>query len=316
MGGLVRLPRARAERRLRDLGKRGIRRSFELGQRAGINVLPHHFYSSVPDLRSLARSTAWKQPHTLIGVRGGDDVDAQLAVLRMWMADGPPEPTWPDACGEHGEPGYGPVESDVLYAFVRSQRPGRIVQVGAGVSTAVILRAARDANYKPKIVCIDPFPTGYLVESSARGEVKLVAEPAQTVDLEVLLAVGNGDLLFVDSTHTVKPGSEVNRLIFEVLPRLPSGAWVHFHDITFPYDYGRGLLTQDLFFWGESTLVLAFLVGNERFAVGVSMSVLHYERPAELQVLLHHYTPQANDEGLRLSADGHFPSSLYLRTVT
>lgn len=293
-----------------------MRRGFEVGQRFGANVLPHHFYSSIPDMRTLASTGSWKQPRTMIGVLGAEDLDAQLAVLREWFAVAVPEPTWREACREHGEGGYGPIESDVLYAFIRTERPRRIVQVGAGVSTAIILRAARDSAYEPQIVCIDPFPTSYLLERADHGDVTLVPEPAQDVDASVLLAVGDGDLLFVDSTHTVKPGSEVNRLVFEVLPRLPPGAWVHFHDITFPYDYSRGLMTEDLFFWGESALVLAFLVGNERFAIKVAMSMLHYERRGELRALLAHYLPQGNADGLRLSAEGHFPSSMYLRAVS
>lgn len=249
----------------------------------------------------------------MVAVQGAADLDAQLAVLAEWMAHGPATPTWERACREHGEPGYGPVESDVLYAFIRAERPKRVVQVGAGVSTAVILRAAADASYQPKVICVDPFPTEYLVTLSRDDIVTLIAEPAQEVENDILLDLHAGDLLFVDSTHTVKPGSEVNRLILEVLPRLAVGTWAHFHDIMFPYDYSRGILTDDLFFWQESTLLLAFLTGNPHFAVAVSLSMLHHGRPDGLRRLVPHYQPQGNADGMRLWPSGHFPSSLFIR---
>ena len=82
-----------------------------------------------------------------------------------------------------------------------------------------------------------------------------------------------GDLLFIDSTHAVRPGSEVNYLIHEVLPRLKPGVWVHFHDIYFPYDYARDTLDGDMLFPQESTLLYAFLTGNDHFKVEASLSI-------------------------------------------
>jgi hypothetical protein len=181
-----------------------------------------------------------------------------------------------------------------------------------------MLRAARDASHAMQIVCVDPFPSDYLKRESAAGSIQLLAEPAQTVDLNVLTDVGDGDLLFIDSTHTIKVGSEVNRLIFEVLPRLRAGAMVHFHDILFPYDYGRVILNT-LFFGRESSLLYAFLLNNSKYRIAASLSMLHYARSAQLQELLPHYKAAANDHGLEIAgkqADGgDFPSSIYLSVV-
>ena len=119
-------------------------------------------------------------------------------------------------------------------------------------------------------------------------------------------------MLFVDSTHTVKPGSEVNRIILEVLPRLQAGALVHFHDITFPYDYPPDILDRTLFFWNESALLLALLTGNSSLSVLFAMSMLHDSAPRTVSNRLPHYRPMAMDKGLR-SRDGHYPTSIYLR---
>jgi len=121
-----------------------------------------------------------------------------------------------------------------------------------------------------------------------------------------------GDLLFVDSTHTVKPGGEVNRIILEVLPRLGSGVFVHFHDVYFPYDYARNLMSDALFFPLESTLLHAYLINNSRCRILVSLSMLHYATPETIRKSFPHYDAQKNIDGLQDTGGEHFPSSAYL----
>ncbi len=151
------LPAANPGRRfsltLRYSAKRSLAVVFGWLQRFGVDLLPRHFYSSIPDIRQLRSEPRWRAPRTFVGVQGSD-VAEQLRFLgslitpdvarRLRSGD-----VYRDACSENGAPGYGPVEADVLYAFVRSLRPSKIVQVGAGVSTAVILTAAREAGYTP-----------------------------------------------------------------------------------------------------------------------------------------------------------------------
>ena len=141
--------------------------------------------------------------------------------------------------------------------------------------------------------------------------MQLIPEKAEAVAMETLTDLGEGGFLFVDSTHTVKPGSEVNRLILEVLPRLAPGSWVHFHDIYFPYDYQRGLLDDELFFCNETPLLHAFLINNASVTIRASLSMLHHADPERLRRSLPNYCPARNDHGLRVS-DGDFPASIYL----
>jgi hypothetical protein len=112
----------------------------------------------------------------------------------------------------------------------------------------------------------------------------------------------------------VKPGSEVVRIVLEVLPRLKPGTFVHFHDMYLPYAYQRGILRDELFFSAESPFLQAFLVQNERWRITASLSMLHYACPDELRALLPQYRPAANDQGLAVNADpsGHFPTAVYL----
>jgi hypothetical protein len=305
-------------RRIKVLGKQGFRTIFEFGQHLGVDVLPRHFYSEIPDVADLRRDDRWKEPRSMVGING-TDIGEQL---RFVAACCPPAMVerlragdiHAHACAENREAGFGQVESEFLHAFLTARRPRRIVQVGCGVATAVMLRAAEEAGERPEVVCVEPYPGEFLREAARAGRIELEATKAQDIPLEVLTGLGAGDLLFVDSSHTVKPGSEVNRLILEVLPRLRRGVWVHFHDIFFPYDYQPGLLSDELFFNNESVLLQAFLIGNPRYTIRAALSMLHYAAPEALRGYLPNYRSAGNEHGLRRS-DGDFPASTYLEVI-
>jgi hypothetical protein len=304
-------------RKLRTLIKRSVRRLFVSGQKAGITILPYHFYSEIPNINELKKDDYWRAPSSMVGVEGmsaDEQADFLGSVCEERFLAGA-KGVYEKAIRENGENGgYGPIEAQFLYCFIRKHRPAKIVQIGCGVSTIIILTAAKDEGYVPEIVCVEPYPTPNLSRLAASGQVRLIQEIAQKVPLDQLVVQNPNDLFFVDSTHTVKVGSEVNRIILEVLPRLGKNVWVHFHDIYFPYDYGRNLLRDDLFFWSESSLLHAFLINNIKFRVQMSMSYIHYEKPEKIARFLPDYLPQKNDSGLRASEEGHFPSAIYLKT--
>ena len=309
----------RLTRRIKNTLKGGLRTGFELGQRLGVNVLPLHFYSGIPEIASLRSTTEWRRPRPMQFINGYE-LSKQTAELEAAFqgATKPPDGLYQAAIRENGENGgFGPVEAEALYAFVSSKRPRKIVQVGCGVSTALLLKVIEATRQSTQIVCVEPFPTNFLRRSHAEGKIELVDAPAQAVDLKVLTGLEANDLLFVDSTHTVKAGSEVSRIITEVLPELASGAHVHFHDIYFPYDYARTLLSRDLFFPLESILLHTFLTQNSRYSISFSLSMLHYEQPDAIRRFVPEYTPQENEDGLAIGqTDGkHFPSSTYLRVL-
>ncbi len=307
-------------RSLKTSGKRALHGLFALGQRLGFDLLPRHFYSQIPDLALLKSTTGWRAPMPMTGVLGAE-LDHQLAFLNQTVTD--PVRSALDDRPVHAEAvhanrsdgGYGPIEAEFLYAFVRTWKPTRVVQVGCGVSTAIIRQAAEDEGYEVQVTCVDPYPTPYLTEMARQGAITLIAEPAQSADLSVFSGLEDGDLLFIDSTHAVRAGSEVNRMVLEVLPRLSKGVFVHFHDIYFPYDYPRRLISEDLFFHAESTLLHAFLACNPRFRIETAMSMLHYAAPKALAAKFARYEPQNNADGLAAPGGVHFPSAIWLRVI-
>jgi hypothetical protein len=302
-------------RRLKERGKLLVRRAFESGQRLGFDVLPRHFYSQIPDFRELRTTDHWRRPRSLVGIEG-TALEGQREFVRECC---PPEivqrlrgrDIHAEACHANGAAGYGPIEAAFLYCVIAARRPKRVVQVGAGVSTAIVLTAASEAGYDVELVCVDPYPTDYLLNEARQGHIELIDRPVQLVDPAILASLGPGGLLFIDSTHTVKVGSDVNYVVFEVLPRLGESQLVHFHDITLPYDYAPSILDKDLFFWNETALVAAFLVGNSRFRLLASLSMIHHGDPDALREVFPWYEPVVQAGGLSVG-QGHFPSSAYI----
>jgi hypothetical protein len=306
------------KRRIKNASKKALRNLFELGQRMGFDVMPRHFYSEIPDIRELKKSADWKVPYSMIGVSGAD-IPSQLDFVRECctaetIAAIRRQNIHQAASLSNGEEGFGVIEADFLYAFVATKRPRQIFQIGCGVSTAVCLLAARDVGYTPEIICVEPYPTDYLLREAEQHRITLVPQKAQALDLHAIEALGDDLLFFVDSSHTLGPAGEVTRITLEMLPRLKAGAWVHFHDIWFPYDYSRDILDGSLFFWHESPLLHAFLAYNSRFRLAASLSMLHYACPESLAEYLPNYKPAKSMDGLS-AGDGHYPCSAYLKVV-
>jgi hypothetical protein len=296
--------------------KRLMRQTFEVAQQFKVDILPRHFYSEIPSIRQLGSTQAWRRPRTMSHITGASLESQQSFVasctegLAASMTSGSLHRR---ACEMNGlSEGFGSIEADFLYCFIRSRRPPCIVQIGCGVSTAICMLAAKDAGYAPEIVCIEPYPTPFLIQQAEAGALRLIVEKYEDTQQPIAEMVAGGGLFFVDSTHTLGPAGEVTHIICETLPTLPSGTWVHFHDILLPYDYSPDILTSELFFCHETALLHAFLINNNRFSIAASLSMLHHASPGELAECLPNYRAGKFDQGLRLTAGDH-PSSIYLR---
>jgi predicted O-methyltransferase YrrM len=141
------------------------------------------------------------------------------------------------------------------YAMVRTSRPGRIVEIGSGHSTRFLARAVRDGALATAITCIDPQPRATIATLPVTHVPALLAEaPAAVFD-----GLRAGDMLFIDSSHIAMPGTDVDRLVLDVVPRLPAGTLLHVHDIFLPDDY-----PQDWHWRGynEQLVIGALLAGG------------------------------------------------------
>ena len=170
----------------------------------------------------------------------------------------------------------------VAYCMVRHFQPRRIIEVGSGFSSLVLGQAAAK-NKSSALICIDPFPHELIRESNSIPALRsLIETKVQDVDVEFFSQLESGDILFIDSSHTVKIGGDVNYLFLEVLPRLKAGVIVHVHDIFFPFEYRRDWVMEEFRFWTEQYLLQAFLAFNPEFEVLMANSYLNHYHPPDL----------------------------------
>jgi methyltransferase family protein len=152
-----------------------------------------------------------------------EDLGPHLATIG---ADAPPAPRW-------NQDWFPRLDAAAAYAIVRMTRPARIIEVGSGHSTRFLARAIADGQLATQLIAIDPAPRAAL----AGLPIARLAMPVQAVDPGFFAQLEEGDILFIDSSHQLKPGSDVEFLLQKVLPRLAKRVRIHFHDIFLPDDY-------------------------------------------------------------------------------
>jgi predicted O-methyltransferase YrrM len=281
---LSRLAGAFRDRRVYESGAataayRGLRRG---AARVGLDVVARTFYSPVPNLERLAPGT-FDRVSALPGIAW--DLDAQLAFVRSRIA--PAMAGFADTPGYDPDSSYNAADAAVLYGTLRGLRPSRVVELGSGQSTLVMARAASEnaSDGHPLVLeSFDPYPG--VAQPPLDGLAALERVPAQEVPLSVFEALGPGDVLFVDTTHTVKLGSDVNHIVLEVLPRLRPGVIVHLHDIFLPFEYPRVWPERYGLYWSEQYLVQAFLAFSSGYEVLAAVHALQRQRAGAMRELL------------------------------
>lgn len=160
-------------------------------------------------------------------------------------------------------------EAAVLYSLIRFYKPKRIIEVGSGFSTAVMLDVSRKFfDDQIQITCVEPYPDRLMeLIKGDLNRVTLIQEPLQDVEINLFKSLEADDLLFFDSTHVSKCDSDVNRIFFEVLPTINEGVVIHFHDVFYPFEYPERWLTEVGAAWNEDYLLRAFLQFNQDFRI-------------------------------------------------
>ena len=254
----------------RRLVKQALERvGYSLVPNARYAVIPRNFNSPLPDLERLDGGF-WDTPRSMEGVDLG--VEAAIRLLTERLApyirefERPADrPGYAFASGS-----YAIFDAELLYAMVRWLKPRVLVEFGSGASSHFIQMAARrnvgDGRQLDHRI-IDPYPFTASPLGSVDGPVATAlraedVDPALVADL-----LHEGDVLFVDTTHTVKTGGDVDHIISAVIPRLAPGVWVHIHDVFLPYEYPRAWVVDGRRLWAEQYLVQAFLAFNSAFRV-------------------------------------------------
>lgn len=196
---------------------------------------------------------------------------------------------------------FGGGDAELLYAMIRRTRPRTIIEVGSGNSTLVARMAIAgnvrdDAGYSCRHICIEPFEAPWLPETGA----EVIRERVEKVDRTLFDQLGANDLLFIDSSHVIRPHGDVVVEYLQILPRLAEGVVVGIHDIFTPRDYPRDWLVGRASLWDEQYLVEAFLTHNGAWEVLIAANTLFQDHHAALAAVCPFLRPDRK------------PSSLYL----
>jgi hypothetical protein len=234
---------------------------------------PGHFYSPIVDPAEVERrgGAVWPARPVVAGIdfdpaghaRLLDEVFPPLLRDYAYPDDLPERDDLREFYNRNSQ--FSWLDSRAAFALLRHWRPRRVVEVGSGFSSLLIEDVGRrflDPGFC--LTCIEPYPRPFLRRLPG---VELIVAQVQDVDLAVFDRLEPGDVLFIDSSHVAKTGSDVNRLFFDVLPRLPAGVRVHVHDIFLPHDYPRDWVLRENRSWNEQYLVRALLMDNARLRV-------------------------------------------------
>jgi predicted O-methyltransferase YrrM len=244
---------------------------FDFAETKGLHILPVHYYTPVPTKHEIGRT---RRQNTAPGITLNIDAGTKLATaLLADYADGISELVKGSNGFDAGNSGFGPLDASILYGMIRKTKPSRIIEIGSGMSTVVMLSAIKDNSLETSLTCIEPFLPEYL--NHRRQELKCIIESdLQEVPLSAFDQLESGDLLFIDSTHVVKFNSDVVYELLDILPRLRPGVLIHIHDIFLPDDYPREWLDRYRYFWAEQYLLQAFLCMNQNFRVEIPLSAI------------------------------------------
>ena len=164
---------------------------------------------------------------------------------------------------------FGYSDAIFLFSFLLKNKPKKIIEIGSGFSSAVILDTIENFFPKhPDIIFIEPNPgrLNDLIFENDRNNFKLINKKLQETSINIFSQLKAGDLLFIDSSHVIKYGSDLQTLFFNILPFLPEGVFVHFHDIFYPFEYPYEWLKKGIY-WNEIYFLRAFLSSNYNWEI-------------------------------------------------
>lgn len=287
---------------IRYWGIKNLKIAQRLFLRLGMLPVVDHYYEPLIDYRKLPASP----PKTHLDLDGAKQIkfiegfDFQEELMSI-----PVGPAKKDRY-YYQNGSFGSGDAELYYSIIRHYKPSRILEVGGGFTTLIALEAIEktkenDPQYSCDITCVEPYEMPFL-ESLG---INLVRLPVEHIDKKAFWTLQQGDILFIDSSHVIRPGGDVNFLILEILSELNPGVLIHFHDIFIPHHYPKEWLKDEYRLWNEQYLLEAFLLHNDSFEIAFSLSYmkLHYKLAIEAKFPV-----------LKMDQD-RLPGSIWLRKL-
>ena len=257
-------------------------------------VPPGHFYSAIPSIKTRQQYIA-SPPPMVEEIPGIDlNITEQLEIidkLSVYHNDCPfVESAKQGLHYQFDNTQYSYADAYILYGMINHYKPLRIVEIGSGWSTCAMLDSvATIPEYNPQHVVIDPVPELIKEKQLDQNQhVRLIECCLQDVEEPLWNELHSGDLLFVDSTHVCKLGSDVNQLLTHWLPNLAKGVLIHFHDIFYPFEYPSDWISMGRA-WNEAYMLRSFLQFNTSFEICLFSHYLHLYHSEKMSTKLPGY---------------------------
>ncbi|SHO48791.1 class I SAM-dependent methyltransferase [Anaerocolumna xylanovorans] len=246
-----------------------------------------HFYSLYPELSDIKQKTEtlYNIDKQLLDIDLNERGQIELLshILKYYAAI----PAWKDINNKeksnyryrYYNTGLSPTDAIGLHCMLQYIKPKRIIEVGSGWSSAVTLDTNEYyLNDSVQLTFIEPYPDLLKSILKKTDNIKLLETKLEKLDVNEFLKLEEGDILFIDSTHVSKMGSDVNYLFFEILPRLKKGVYIHFHDIFYPFEYPLEWIEKGQV-WNEIYLLRAFLQNNKKYKIIYFQNMLERKCP-------------------------------------
>lgn len=256
-----------------------------------IHITPAHYYSPIPNLDEIDHNIHDKI-NDCIGMDFNEDkqIDFLNVISNKYLSEFKPSINT----------GLSEIDSFVLYSVIREFKPKTFIEIGSGETTKITLNALKknkDENgVNFKFTAIEPYPKSYLY-SLISDEFELIVDKVQNVNVEKFK---NVDILFIDSSHVSKIGSDVNYEMLQILPVIKVGAIVHWHDIMIPVDYPKLWIEHGNMFWNETYMVQTFMMFNKSFRIIWAAKYMQIKQPNALKSKFSFFSP--NDPNQQLSS--------------
>ncbi|MGH8765370.1 MAG: class I SAM-dependent methyltransferase [Burkholderiales bacterium] len=272
-------------------------------RRVGVFPIRDHYYEPMFHPRHLRRPLETDRALPGIDMNAG----AQLVLLERFRYGQELEQLarHSDAGFRFDNPNFGAGDAEFLYSAIRHFKPRRVLEIGSGFSTLVSLEAiAANRKERPdhdcELTCVEPYEMPWLDRTPG---IAVLRQRVEDLDERRVTALRANDILFIDSSHVIRPQGDVVREYLELLPLLASGVLVHIHDISTPRDYPRRWVVDEVRLWNEQYLFEAFMCGNDGFHIVGALNFLYWHHRAALHAAF---------PVLRMSSDIE-PGSMWLQ---
>ena len=291
--GIASVPSALVLLLYRRLGSKRLKLTTAILRKIGLFPIRDHYYEPLFNDEHLARPLG--EPRKLPGLLL--DANAQISQIHETNFSDEMKSLRLEAASDRtfgftmSNSVYGPGDADFLYHFLRTHKPGKIIEIGCGHSTRIACLARQQnalegANCEH--ICIEPFEVPWL---ETLEDITVQRKKVEECEIDWSTALSDGDLLFIDSSHMIRPQGDVLEEYLNIIPSLAPGVFVHVHDIFTPRDYPARWVVDNVLFWNEQYLLEALLSNSGRYEIVAALNYLYHSRFDQLQAVCPYLSP-------------------------